>query len=77
MIQGIEKFADIQIKNPIVTPTTLTGFCYRIQRGAPWPIPIRVFMKNWLNQWLQISLDCCLSYPVTDCRYPKLPSAPI
>lgn len=34
-------------------------------------------MKHRLNQWLQISLHCCLRYPVTDRRYPKLPAASV
>ena len=73
VIQSIKELVDIQIKYPVVTPAALAGCRHRIQSRTAGAIPVRVLVKMWFDERLQVALDRGLCNAVTDRWDPQFP----
>jgi hypothetical protein len=69
-VDTVKEALDIQVKDPVVLPTPLTGDSHRPDGRLLWPISIGVRMEVFFQNRLQVSLDYRLGDAVCDRRNP-------
>jgi hypothetical protein len=73
----VEKRLQVQIYNPVLSPTTLPAYPYRVKRRTAWPIPIRISMEHRLHFRFQVKAYNRLSDPICDSGHTEHPRTTI
>ena len=66
MRHGVEEFLDIQVNDPVASPTTFSACSHCVQSRPFWTITIGVRVKHRFHQWLQIHLGHRLHDSIRD-----------
>jgi hypothetical protein len=67
VIDVVKEPFDVDIQDPVVTPASLARLLDRINRRAPWPIPVGVLVKQRLQNRFQVSTNYFLGDAVGNC----------
>jgi hypothetical protein len=76
MVDAVKETLDVEVKNPVVSPASLTCNPYGLYRRLLWPIPIRVRVETLFQDRLQVSLGYRLGNAVCnrwDAQWPRFP----
>src|SRR5664280_613120 len=77
MVDIVKESLDVEVKYPVVSPAPLTCNPYGLNRRLSWPIPIRVRIEIFFQDWLQVSFNYRLGNAVCHCWYSQWPGFPI
>ena len=77
MADAVKETFDVEVKNLVVSPATLTCNLYGLDRRLLWPISIGVRMEILLQDRLQVSFDYRLGNAVCHRWNTQWPRSPI
>ena len=77
MVQRVEEGADVEVEDPVVSPTPLPRAPNGVKGRAPLTIPVGVRMELWLNNRIQNHLHHVLGDTVSNRRYTQSSLTPI
>src|SRR5216110_2662796 len=46
---AVKEAPDVKIEHPVLLPAALPAHRHRVQRRAPWPIPVGARVETWLQ----------------------------